>query len=156
MNVIVPTGVEQDVVQTPHRTFRYRAFVTSRIMIRTITTFSFAAVVAASLASLSTTVAHAQIGNIFSDRPRPPANVAPRGEPVQEPDEETPHGSLGHVTACCYSPALGKYIALALVQGGKARHGTRAYVSDPLRKRFGPVAIVSHHFFDPEGSRMHG
>ncbi|MBN9586606.1 MAG: DUF2155 domain-containing protein [Afipia sp.] len=88
MNVIVPTGVEQDVVQTPHRTFRYRAFVTSRIMIRTITTFSFAAVVAASLASLSTTVAHAQIGNIFSDRPRPPANVAPRGEPVQEPDEE--------------------------------------------------------------------
>jgi sarcosine oxidase subunit alpha len=75
---------------------------------------------------------------------------------VQEPDEENPHGSLGHVTACCYSPALGKYIALALVQGGKARHGTRAYVSDPLRKRFGPVAIVSHHFFDPEGSRMHG
>ena len=75
---------------------------------------------------------------------------------VEEPDEENPHGSIGHITACCYSPALGKYIALALVQGGKVRHGTRAYVSDPLRKRFGPVAIVSHHFFDPEGSRLHG
>jgi sarcosine oxidase subunit alpha len=64
--------------------------------------------------------------------------------------------SIGHVTANCYSPILGKYIALALVKGGKARHGTRARVSDPMRDRFGPVEIVSHHFFDPEGSRMHG
>jgi hypothetical protein len=47
-------------------------------------------------------------------------------------------------------------IGLALVKGGKARHGTRAFVSDPVRGRFGPVEIVSHHFFDPEGSRMHG
>ena len=75
---------------------------------------------------------------------------------VEELDEDNPHGSIGHITACCYAPALGKYIALALVQGGKNRRGTRAYVSDPLRKRFGPVEIVSHHFFDPEGSRMHG
>ncbi|WP_309085810.1 sarcosine oxidase subunit alpha family protein [Chelativorans sp.] len=64
--------------------------------------------------------------------------------------------SIGHVTAFCYSPALQKYIGLALVKGGKARHGTRAFVSDPLRRRFGPVEIVSHHFFDPEGRRMHG
>lgn len=75
---------------------------------------------------------------------------------VEELDEENPHGSIGHITACCYSPMLGKYIALALVKGGAARRGTRAFVSDPLRKRFGPVEIVSHHFFDPEGSRMHG
>jgi hypothetical protein len=53
-------------------------------MFRTLTTFSFAAVLLTSLAS----PVHAQIGNIFSDRPRPPANVAPRGEPVQEPEEE--------------------------------------------------------------------
>src|SRR5205814_2335844 len=39
---------------------------------------------------------------------------------------------------------------------GKARHGTRAFVSDPLRKRFGPIEIVSNHFYDPDGSRMHG
>ncbi|MCR4267732.1 sarcosine oxidase subunit alpha family protein [Nitratireductor sp. ZSWI3] len=64
--------------------------------------------------------------------------------------------SIGHITAFCYSPELSKYIGLALVRGGKARHGTRAFVSDPLRKRFGPVEIVSHHFFDPEGRRMHG
>jgi sarcosine oxidase subunit alpha len=75
---------------------------------------------------------------------------------VEQLDEENPHGSIGHVSAVCYSPSLSKYIGLALVEGGKARHGTRAFTSDPLRGRFGPVEIVSHHFFDPEGSRMHG
>lgn len=78
------------------------------------------------------------------------------GHIVDELDRQRPHGSLGHITATCYSPVLGKFIALALVKGGKARRGTRAYVSDPLRDRFGPVEIVSHHFFDPEGTRMHG
>ncbi len=56
-------------------------------MFRTLATFSFAAAIVASLMSLASPV-HAQIGNIFSDRPRPPASVAPRGEPVQEPEEE--------------------------------------------------------------------
>jgi methylglutamate dehydrogenase subunit C len=75
---------------------------------------------------------------------------------VEQVDEANPRGSIGHVTAACYSPALGCYIALAMVKGGKARHGTRAFVSDPLRGRFGPVEIVSHHFYDPQGRRMHG
>jgi heterotetrameric sarcosine oxidase alpha subunit len=75
---------------------------------------------------------------------------------VEDVDEANPHDSIGHITACCYSPALGKHIALALVKGGKGRHGTRAHVSDPLRDRFGPVEIVSNHFYDPDGSRMHG
>ena len=74
----------------------------------------------------------------------------------QQPDPANPRASIGHITAACYSPALGRYIALALVEGGKRRHGARAFVSDPLRNRFGPVEIVSHHFYDPEGSRMHG
>ncbi|RUM98729.1 sarcosine oxidase subunit alpha [Pseudaminobacter arsenicus] len=75
---------------------------------------------------------------------------------VEHLDEANPHGSIGHLTAACYSPVLGRYIGLALVSGGKARHGSRAFVSDPLRRRFGPIEIVSHHFYDPEGSRMHG
>jgi sarcosine oxidase subunit alpha len=75
---------------------------------------------------------------------------------VEELDEDSPHGSIGHITAVCYSPSLGKYVGLALVKAGKERHGSRAFTSDPLRGRYGPVEIVSHHFFDPEGSRMHG
>ena len=75
---------------------------------------------------------------------------------VEENNPDEPRNSIGHITAVCYSPALGKYIGLALVKGGKSRHGSRAFVADPLRKRFGPVEIVSHHFFDPEGKRMHG
>jgi len=75
---------------------------------------------------------------------------------VEQLDRDRPHGSIGHMTAACYSPALGKYIGLALVKAGKDRRGTRAFISDPLRKRFGPVEIVSHHFYDPEGKRMHG
>jgi sarcosine oxidase subunit alpha len=78
------------------------------------------------------------------------------GAHIVERLEDEPRGSIGHITAACYSPALERYIGLALVKGGKARHGQRAYISDPLRERFGPVEIVSHHFFDPEGSRMHG
>jgi len=42
---------------------------------------------AACLTSLATP-AQAQIGNIFSDRPRPPSNVPQRGEQIQDPDEE--------------------------------------------------------------------
>jgi heterotetrameric sarcosine oxidase alpha subunit len=75
---------------------------------------------------------------------------------VEEVNEKEPKNSIGHITAVCYSPSLGKYIGLALVKGGKARIGTRAFISDPLRDRFGPVEIVSNHFFDPEGKRMHG
>jgi len=69
---------------------------------------------------------------------------------------EQPGEDIGHITAVCYSPALGKYIGLALVKGGKERIGQRAWSCDPVRKRFGPIEIVSHHFYDPEGSRMHG
>ncbi len=75
---------------------------------------------------------------------------------VEQVDRANPHGSLGHITAACYSPALGQYIGLALVSGGKARHGTRAFTSDPLRDRFGPVEIVSHHMFDPQNERING
>ena len=75
---------------------------------------------------------------------------------VEQLDRDNPRDSIGHMTAACYSPVLGRHIGLALVKAGKDRHGTRAFVSDPLRKRFGPIEIVSHHFYDPEGKRMHG
>ncbi|MBL8583364.1 MAG: sarcosine oxidase subunit alpha family protein [Rhizobiaceae bacterium] len=78
------------------------------------------------------------------------------GHIVEHGDGEIRDDSLGHITAACYSPARRQYIGLALVRNGKARVGTHAFVSDPMRDRFGPVEIVSHHMYDPQGSRMHG
>ncbi len=75
---------------------------------------------------------------------------------VERMDRDTPRDSIGHITATCYSPVLRRHIGLALVRGGKNRHGERAFISDPLRDRFGPVELVSHHFFDPDGKRLHG
>jgi glycine cleavage system aminomethyltransferase T len=44
---------------------------------------------------------------------------------VEDLDIENPHGSLGHITAACFSPALGKYIALALVLPMAVHSGRR-------------------------------
>jgi hypothetical protein len=55
-------------------------------MFRTTVTVFIAALMAVSLTAL-TAPAHAQIGNIFSDRPRPPAPVLPRDQ-APDPDEE--------------------------------------------------------------------
>jgi sarcosine oxidase subunit alpha len=80
----------------------------------------------------------------------------PGGGHIVEEDEVTePAESLGHITATCYSPALEKYIALALVRNGKSRVGTTAFATAPLTGAHVPLEIVSHHMFDAEGKRMH-
>jgi methylglutamate dehydrogenase subunit C len=84
------------------------------------------------------------------------------GQPVaggshisMSPDPKLPGASLGHVTAMCFSPALNKHIALALVDNGHTMTGKQAFATDPLRGNHVPVEIVSHHMFDPDGRRMH-
>jgi hypothetical protein len=66
----------------------------NREMIRTLLLTGFAAIVAVATISLAPP-AHAQIGNIFSDQPRPPGNV-PRGgqqpQAVPDDEEEVPEG----------------------------------------------------------------
>jgi methylglutamate dehydrogenase subunit C len=74
---------------------------------------------------------------------------------VLSADPESPGPSLGHVTAMCFSPALNKHIALALIGGTEPMIGKKAFATDPLRGNHVPVEIVSHHMFDPDGRRMH-
>ncbi len=59
----------------------------------------------------------------------------------------------GHVTSAYMSPALNRSIALALVAGGRARHGERLFA--PLAS--GPVAvrICAPAFLDEKGRRLH-
>jgi hypothetical protein len=62
-------------------------------MLRAIVTVLFAGSLAALLTPLATPV-YAQIGNIFSDRPRPPAAVPRDEEPDEEEVPDLPHGRL--------------------------------------------------------------
>jgi sarcosine oxidase subunit alpha len=75
---------------------------------------------------------------------------------VSGEDRNNPGRSQGHVTAMCYSPALECYIALALLDRGRSRHGEALYATDPLRGAHGRVVVTDPCFFDKAGSRMYG
>ena len=63
----------------------------------------------------------------------------------------------GWITAVTHSPALGHWIGLGFVKGGKAEwEGMQLVAADPVRGKSTKVEMVSPHMFDPEGGRMHG
>ncbi len=70
-------------------------------------------------------------------------------------DTVSPPRSLGHITSTTYSPALEKYIALGLLEDGPNRIGEKLVATYPLKNIDVDVEVVSSHFFDPDGSRMH-
>lgn len=70
--------------------------------------------------------------------------------------EQRGHGE-GLVTAVTYSVELGHWIGLGLIKGGVERwEGKTAVSADPVRDGNTEVKIVSPHFLDPKGERMHG
>ncbi len=63
----------------------------------------------------------------------------------------------GFITAVTDSPDLGHWIGLALVKGGLKRWEGKEMISfDPARDGNTAVRVMSPHFFDPKGERMHG
>jgi sarcosine oxidase subunit alpha len=60
--------------------------------------------------------------------------------------------ALGHVTSSCWSESLGHPIALALVEGGRARLGEVVHV--PMPGGGIGVKIVPAVFLDPKGERL--
>lgn len=64
--------------------------------------------------------------------------------------------SMGWVTSVGDSPALGCWIGLAYLTDGAKRHGTKMIAHYPLKNESVEVEIVSPHFFDPQGERLHG
>ena len=67
----------------------------------------------------------------------------------------TPDGrSIGHVTSSYHSATLGRSVALALVDDGRARMGAVLHV--PMPGAAIPVEVASPVFYDSEGARVNG
>jgi sarcosine oxidase, subunit alpha len=81
----------------------------------------------------------------------------PRGAKiVADPDQPLPNPMLGHVTSWCFSPHVDASIALALVAGGRSRHGEVLWAVSPLAGAKVRVRIGPPTFVDPEGERLRG
>jgi sarcosine oxidase subunit alpha len=74
---------------------------------------------------------------------------------VERPRVQVPCPMLGHVTSSYMSPTLGRSIALALVAGGRERHGQTLHVPMPGGRSI-PARVTAPVFHDPEGTRLHG
>jgi sarcosine oxidase subunit alpha len=73
---------------------------------------------------------------------------------VDDPRQPTPMRVLGHVTSSYHSATLGRSIALALLQDGRARMDQHLFA--PMADRAIGVRVVSSVFHDPQGTRLHG
>jgi hypothetical protein len=76
-------------------------------MLRTIALTGFAALIAAATISLAPP-ARAQIGNIFSDQPRPPGNVPRGNQPMPDDEEEVPELPQGRLLPTPNRPLPGQ------------------------------------------------
>lgn len=84
------------------------------------------------------------------------ASVLTGSHLVRSPVLTTPCLSLGHVTSATYSPALEKYVALALLEKGRDLIGRELYATFPLKGHHVAVEVVEPCFFDKDRERMHG
>jgi sarcosine oxidase subunit alpha len=71
---------------------------------------------------------------------------------------EPPMAVIGHVTSAYHSAVLDHPIALAMLSGGRSRHGETLYVPMPrgVSGTVAPLAVkvVPPIFYDPEGARL--
>ena len=71
---------------------------------------------------------------------------------VAEPNQPKPMKMLGHVTSSYWSAALGRSIAMAVVEGGHDRMGETLHV--PMPDRTLSAKVTSTVFYDPDGARL--
>lgn len=62
----------------------------------------------------------------------------------------------GYLTSVAYSPTVGHWIALGLLQRGPARMGEKVRAVDPVRNEEYVVEVVNPCFVDPEGEKLRG
>ena len=92
-----------------------------------------------------------QLVGLLTDSPE---DVLPEGGQIVDAVTELPMRMIGHVTSSYFSANLGRSIALALVEGGRVRHGASVMV--PLERTVLSARITEPRFFDPDGERAHG
>ncbi|WP_346891205.1 sarcosine oxidase subunit alpha family protein [uncultured Roseibium sp.] len=86
-----------------------------------------------------------------------PEQVIPRGaQLVVDPDAVKPVPMDGHVTSIAFSPELDRWVALALLAGGRSAHGETRVAASPVTGENVPVTICDPVFIDPEGERLRG
>jgi sarcosine oxidase subunit alpha len=86
-----------------------------------------------------------------------PSVPIPRGAKlVEDPRRAVPNPMLGHVTSWCWSPNLDAWIALALLENGRARHGATVWAVSPLANAQVRVRVGPPVFIDPDGERLRG
>lgn len=71
---------------------------------------------------------------------------------VLDPNQPIPMKMVGHVTSSYWSSSLGRSIALAVVEGGRARMGQTIYI--PMPEHTISAEITGTVFFDPENKRL--
>jgi sarcosine oxidase subunit alpha len=69
-------------------------------------------------------------------------------------DEIKGHGR-GYITSVTWSTELGKFIAIGLYQGGLKHEGEEIIAAFPLKNEQVRLKLVSPHFIDHEGVRLH-
>jgi sarcosine oxidase, subunit alpha len=71
---------------------------------------------------------------------------------VADPNQPIPMKMIGHVTSSYWSAALGRSIAMALVEGGQSRMGETLHIPMPGKTHTAKVSGMV--FYDPEGARL--
>jgi sarcosine oxidase subunit alpha len=80
--------------------------------------------------------------------------VLPEGAGLVSKVSAPPMEIHGHVTTSHWSETLGRSFGLAMVRGGRARHGEKLYA--PLEDRVVPVTLVDPVHYDKKGERRDG
>ena len=75
---------------------------------------------------------------------------------VAEDADPVAANDAGYVTSVAFSPTLGRWIALALLSGGRERIGQRVRVWDPVRSGDLVAEVCDPVFVDPAGDRLNG
>jgi sarcosine oxidase subunit alpha len=86
--------------------------------------------------------------------PDDPSEVLPEGACLASSILRPPMSIQGHVSTSRFSAALGRSFGLAMVKGGRARHGEKLYAA--LEDRVVPVTLADPVHYDREGARRDG